>query len=305
MDDQHRAHGPEIPDPPPERAGLAALRCFLFFPGFRPELLSKAVAAGADGVCADLEDAVGPDRKDAARQSVVGLLQDEAGAHLEAPGSPCVIVRVNEPTTPAGMRDLEALAGLRRPPDALIIPKIRAPAEVARVAEALQESGPSTLLIPLVETARALAEVEEIAASASAVAALMIGGHDLAVELGARPGWEPLLYARSRLVHAAALAGVPALDMPSLDVGDGDGLRGEARRSRDLGFSGKAAIHPEQVAPIQEVFSPSPDELERARRIVEAYRASDGDAVLLDGRLVDRPVLEAARRTLARARRDR
>lgn len=280
-------------------SGLPSLRCFLFFPGSRPELFGKAAATGADGVCADLEDAVGPDGKDEARAAVVELLGREMSE--EDTGRPVVIVRVNAPGTAAGTRDLDALLAGEALPDVLLIPKVVGPESVLRVEEALGGRGSALHLVPLIETARGLAAVEEVAACSDRNAALMIGGHDLALELGGRPEWEALLYARSRVVHAAALASLDALDMPLLVLSDPEALRREARAARALGFSGKSAIHPDQVAAIQEVFTPAPDEVAEARRIVEAYEDADGDAVLLDEKVVDQPVLEAARRTLARA----
>lgn len=159
------------------------------------------------------------------------------------------------------------------------------------------------------------------------VAGLVFGGFDLLLELGAEPGWESLLYARSRVVHAASLAGVPAFDMPSRDV-HGDlagvqdeteqarrlGLTGpfgrwrelllweEADRARRLGFSGKTVIHPAQLAAVHKAFTPSADAVATARRVMAADRDAAGGPVVLDGRLVDRPIVEAARRTLAKSR---
>lgn len=301
MDDADH-HGAPARDGGPGRHAtpLSALRCFLFFPGSRPALHPKAVASGADGVCADLEDAVGPAGKDAAREAVAGLVEREAGE--AGAGGHLLIVRVNAPDTDAGARDLEALAGLGALPDALLVPMVTGVASLERVREALGERAGELPLIALIETARGLATVDALGAVVAPEGALMLGGHDLSLELGARPGWEPLLHARSRIVHAAALAGVPALDMPLLELDDPEALRREARRARELGFSGKAAIHPDQVAPIQARFTPTDDEVEEARRVVEASGKAGGDAVLLDGKVVDGPVLEAARRTLARAR---
>lgn len=290
---------PSAVDPGPDRT-VSALRSFLFFPAVRPELFRKALATGADGVCIDLEDAVGPERKDEARSAAADLLERDSRDGSRAPPA-LVMVRVNPPASPEGARDLEAIARLDAPPDAVVVPKIDDPAEVAGVGDALRDASGPIRLVLLVETARCLAAVEEVARASEHVAGLMLGGHDLAVDLGARPEWEALLYARSRLVHAAALADVGALDMPLLDLSDPDRLRREARGARALGFSGKAAVHPDQVAPIQEVFSPGPEEVAEARRIVRAYEESGGDAALLDGHVVDRPVLEEARRTLERA----
>ncbi len=302
-----------------------ACRSILFVPGDRPDRYAKALAAGADAVCIDLEDAVAPGRKAGARASVGHFLADRAAAAAgsdpaAAPGpapGPSVVVRVNDTETERGQRDAEALRG--RPPDAVMLPKV-ATAEGVRRASRLVGGG--VPLLPIIETALGLENAVAIGGAAAGggggaggggasavtggadppVAALLFGGFDLAVELGAEPEWEALLHARSRVVHAAALAGVDAIDMPSRDLRTMAGLRDEAERARRLGYAGKMAIHPGQIAPIHEVFTPSRDELRQARRIVEADRTAGGGAVALDGRMVDRPVVEAARRVLARGR---
>ncbi len=130
------------------------------------------------------------------------------------------------------------------------------------------------------------------------VAAIAFGGADLAADLHAELAWEPMLWARSRIVQAAASRGLPAFDVPFLNIHDGDGLRAEALASKRLGYSCKLAIHPAQVAPIKGVFAPTPDELARARKIVEAYDAANGAACQVDGKMVDVPVWKAALRTV-------
>ncbi len=164
-------------------------------------------------------------------------------------------------------------------------------------------AGSGVVLFPLVETALGFHRLEEIA-TAAPVAALVFGGMDLSTQTGGAFSWEPLLYARSRLVLAAALAGIVALDVPFAGIRDPAGLLEEARRSARLGFAGKLAIHPAQVGPIHDAFTPTIDELERARGIIEADAQAGGGAFLLDGAMVDRPLVLAARRTLALARRD-
>ena len=277
------------------------VRSILFVPGDRPDRYGKALAAGADAICIDLEDAVAPGAKAAARESVARFL-----ARRETPGPPGaapihgrqseVIVRVNDPASDEGGRDAASLAG-GPPPDAFMIPKVTSDAGIREAGQLLG----NVPLIPIIETVRGLENVADIGAASTSVAALIFGGFDLSVELGAEPEWEPLLYARSRVVHAAALSGIEAIDMPSRNLRDMTGLRDEAAKARRLGFAGKVAIHPAQIPAIHEVFTPSPEEVERARRIVEADRAAGGGAVALDGRMVDRPVVEAARRMLARA----
>lgn len=271
-------------------------RCVLFFPGSRPDRYAKAIASGADRVCLDLEDAVEPAAKDDARRNAVALVGGE--------GDPSrLVIRINHPETRPGEADLEALgrafAAAEAQP-AIMVPKVSGPADLESVAERLASRGRRPVLIAMIETARGLGAVERIA-GAPHVWALLLGGVDLSAELGCSLEWDALLYARSRIVHAAALAGVGAIDYPWLDAADAEGLLDEATAVRGLGFRGKAAIHPSQVATIQSVFRPTAAEIERARRVVEAATRHDDGAFLLDGVLVDRPIVEAARRVLARA----
>ncbi|MCY4400630.1 MAG: CoA ester lyase [Gemmatimonadetes bacterium] len=304
--------------------GLAAWRSILFVPGDRPDRFAKALAAGADAVCIDLEDAVAPGRKAEARVSVVRLLAETSNPPRRDTGTPAaprphIIVRVNDPESDEGRRDAAALTG-GPTPDAFMIPKVTT-SEGLRNAWRLL--GGDTPLVPIIETALGLENAARIGAvspaaaaspagaasparavspppAAPMVAALIFGGFDLSVELGAEPGWEALLYARSRVVHAAALSGLDAIDMPSRDLADMSGLRTEAVKARSLGYAGKVAIHPAQIPVIHEAFTPSTEEVRRAGKIVEADRAAGGGAVAVDGKMVDRPVVEAARRILAR-----
>lgn len=273
--------------------------CLLFFPGTRPELLTKAAASGAGLACLDLEDAVAPESKEAARASAVQLTETHGGP-------PRLVVRINHPSTPHGRLDLEALAEVDDAGEiTLMLPKASGARDVERVARALGgqhgngDDGRAVSIIPVVETARGLAAVQEIA-SAEGVGAIMFGGLDLSVELGCALAWEPLLYARSRCVLAARLAGVELIDTPFFDLEDPDGLRAEAERARGLGFTAKAAIHPRQVETIRAAFAPTVDEIDGARRVVEAAEREGAGVFLLDGRMIDRPVVDAARRLLAR-----
>jgi len=269
-------------------------RCLLFFPGTRPDMYAKAVASGADQVCMDLEDAVAPESKQEARASAMSVLQ---AADFDPER---FVLRINSPSTPEGDRDLAALGELttlRGSPLTLMIPKLDSPEGLDQVRGRIHDGGMTPRLIPIVETARGLACVEELA-QADCVVAILFGGLDLSIDLGAALEWDALLYARSRTVHAARLGGVGAIDMPFFDIPDHEGLREDATRIRRLGFKGKAAIHPTHVSPIQEIFSPSEDEVTQARRVTEAARASKG-VFMLDGVMVDRPGIVAAERIVA------
>lgn len=269
--------------------------CLLFFPGTRPELLSKAIASGAGRVCVDLEDAVAPESKSAARASVLDLLANHA-----AP--PRLVVRINHPSSLDGDQDLEAIVGVSRPPGPLtiMVPKVDALCDVDSVRTRLEAAAVDAAIIPIIETAQGLANVEQIA-KVEGVSALLFGGLDLSVDLDCALEWETMLYARSRCVLAARLADVDLIDTPFFDVEDPEGLRLDAERARRLGFSAKAAIHPAQVAVIREAFRPSPERLERARRVVATFEREPRGVFLLDGVMIDRPAVEAARRLVTRS----
>lgn len=240
----------------------------------------------------DLEDAVAPGDKGAAREAARALLSRPPLAG-RAP-----LIRINHPSTEEGAADLAALAAAARDvggPLRVLVPKVAGTADLEAARVPLQGE---VELVAMIETVRGLASCEEIARFDS-LSGLLFGGFDLSLELGAAPEWEPLLYARARVVHAARLGGAWAVDMPFLDVGDPEGLREEADRVRRLGFDGKAAIHRDQVEVIADAFCHTPAEVARARRVDEAAAGSESGVFLLDGAMVDRPVIEAARRIVA------
>jgi citrate lyase beta subunit len=273
-------------------SSFASARSLLFVPGNDAHKLEKALSAGADAVVADLEDAVPAGEKETARSLVAALL---TGARTEC----LVAVRVNGAGTAFWEEDLRALAGLSL--DALVLPKATPDA----VAELPADAPP---VVAVVETAWGVKRAYETA-SAPPVAALALGAVDLALELGLepRPDGQEVLLARSQLVLDSAAAGLRApFDLVHLETRDPEGLEHECRLARSLGFRGKLCIHPAQVEIVNRVFSPSAEDVERARRIVEAYErgAAEGrGAVALDGEMVDLPVVERAKGILAEAER--
>ena len=268
-------------------------RSLLFVPAVRPDRYPKALATGADAVCIDLEDGVSFAAKDEAREQAIALFTDRAPVRAE------VSLRINDPTTELGMRDLDAIrdAGIR--PDALMVPKCGGVDAIRVAADALAQTAPNLPIIAQIETAQGVAAAETIGAATPDVAVLFFGAVDYAADVGCRIEWDAILYARSRVVAAAAIAGVTALDTPFMDVPALATLADESRRTRRLGFTGKAAIHPTQVAVIQAAYSPGTDEVAWARRIVAAYESQSGGVLLVDGKLIERPVIAAAQRTLA------
>lgn len=267
-------------------------RSLLFVPAVRPDRYPKALATGADAVCLDLEDGVAPGAKEEARRQAIALLTDRAPTAAE------VSLRLNDVQSELGRTDLAALAESAARPDALMLPKVAGPEEIRLVIDELPDWATGLPLIVQIETARGLAAAVEIAAASPNVSAVFFGAIDLSADLGCAVEWDALLYARSQVVLAAGLAGVSALDSPFMDVPALEALGDESRRVQRLGFVGKAAIHPTQVPVIQQAFSPTPAEVEWARKVVDAYERQAGGVLLVEGQLIERPVIRAAQRVL-------
>ncbi len=264
-----------------------AFRSLLFVPGSRPERFAKAMDAGADAVCIDLEDAVAPDAKDAARAA--------AAAFLNSRPTGVVGVRVNGATTPEFAGDCAAMSGSGAA--FVMVPKVEAPGPLASLRLRIGDELP---LWPIVESPEGLRLAWDIAA-APGVAGVLFGAADYSAEVGCTLEWDALAYARGALAAAAARARVELLDVPYLDLADEPGLTQSTRRAKALGFTGRACIHPAQVAAVNAAFTPTTAEAERARKIVAAFDAAGGGAAQLDGKLIELPVVLAARRTLERA----
>lgn len=264
-------------------------RCVLFVPGDRPERYAKALASGADQVCIDLEDAVGPQAKEAARvAALTWLAARPRDTHAE------VGLRINPLSSGIGLIDLEALTTIAHPPDFLMLPKVEQPAELEAAALALGQR--PTTLIAQIETPRGLLDARELAAVTPKLHALMFGGYDYALALRGRPGWDCFLVPRARLAAIAAERELGFIDTPVADFRDLDGLAAETARVIALGATAKAAIHPAQVEVIQRAFLPTNAEFDWSRRVIAALHAAAGDAVQVDGKLVERPVVLAAER---------
>jgi len=285
-----------------DRLRAAPPRSWLFVPALKArEWIPKAAAAGADAVIVDLEDATAPAEKERAREFVRDLQLSDAPDASEGSATneqrPWIFVRVNlDPET----LELELSAAARSGAVGIVIPKVDAPGMVVGAA------WHGLALVPMIESARGLIRAAEIAAAHEQVAAIAFGSFDFAADIGAvvsKDGRE-IEHARQMVVVAAAAAGVASIDTPWLDLTDADGAGEEAARVRRLGFSGKLAIHPKHVAPINAAFTPSEEEVRHARGIVEALDAAiaKGSGVAtFEGRMVDRPLALAARRVLARA----
>jgi citrate lyase subunit beta/citryl-CoA lyase len=269
-----------------------ARRSVLFSPGDRPELMRKAPSTGADAVVFDLEDAVAPDGKASARESVREVLGELAERGDES--GPEVCIRVSPPGRGAAV-DLDVV--LDGPgPDALVLPKAE-PGDVTDLADLAAERGADLPVLALVETAAGVLGAESVAA-AGPTDALVFGAEDLAADLGATRTEEgtEVLYAREHVVLAASAAGVDAVDTVHTDFEDEAGLRESTAFARDLGYDGKLAIHPSQVGPINEAFTPDPERVAWARRVLEARTETDAAVFAVDGEMVDAPLIAQAER---------
>ena len=288
----------------------APMRSLLYTPGHRgpmvDRVLSGRLAVMPDVALLDLEDSVPATEKENARRVVADALARQAPSCLR-------YVRIGRSTSDAAEADLRAV--VRRGLDGVLVPKVDRAEEIAIVDEMLlereREAGlaeRSVPVIPAIESAAALIDAPRIARGPRVVG-LMFGSEDFAAELGLPTRREgeaaELLYARSAVVVAAVAAGVRAFDGIWADFRDEAGLRADALRGRRLGFDGRQCIHPDQIPIVHEIFSPTPEELEHARRVVAAYDAGVREglgAVALDGEMLDPPIVARARRLLSGSR---
>jgi (S)-citramalyl-CoA lyase len=275
-------------------------RSLIFVPGDKPQMYPKALVTGADIVCVDLEDAVAPGDKDDARERTVALFAQHGPGDADGPER---LVRINSLHTPEGLKDVTAFVDAAVPPKGLMLTKVKSRGEVVLLDDLLTECGMDTRLHVIIETNEGLDAAFAIAQASDRIDSMLFGAIDMAADLRTTPTWDNLFYARSRVVHAAAGAGVDLLDVPWLDLEDMEGLEREARAAAALGVTGKAAIHPKQIPILNEVFCPSAEEIERARSIIAAFEANTGGLVVIDGKLIEKPVLRSMQRIVAIAER--
>lgn len=300
--------------------GVAFARSYLFAPGNSAKLLERVYGAGSDAVILDLEDAVPPQEKDRARTLVSQVIAERSSARPERSethdraGTPETFARVNGLESGRTRDDVMAVVGpsLR----GIRLPKVESGDSVREVSSWLLQAEHSAgmpegsiRLDPTIETARGVAAAIDIASADPRVGALVFGHADYCLDIGVEPGPDGLesLYARSFLVVASRAAGIAApIDGAYTRLRDDEGLRQSAEAAKRLGYFGKSAIHPEQLAVIHEVFSPTAKEIEAARSVVAAFKVAEAGGVgairLEDGRFVDQAVVLRAHRTLALAR---
>lgn len=285
---------------------MRARRAILYVPGNETRKIEKAATLDADSVCLDLEDGVALNRKAEARATITRLLPALDFGKSER------LVRINAIGT--GFEEDDLATVLPIPPDGIVVPKVSDAEQLrwvsARIREdelAADRAEGTIRLIAMIESARGIVNLTSIAASDARLDALIFGGEDFAADVGAtrtREGLE-VLYARSAVVATCAAFGLQAIDLLFLDFRDLEGLSAEATRGAQLGYAGMQVIHPNQVGPVQQAFTPDDAAIANARRVVQAAAqnlAEGHGAFALDGKMVDMPIIRAAERVLALAR---
>lgn len=275
-------------------------RSLLYMPGANTRALEKGRSLPADGLILDLEDAVAPDAKPAARDNILAALRQGGYGRRE------LVVRVNGLETDWGRDDLRAMAGSGA--DAVLLPKVESAAMVREAEAVLAEAGaPETLgIMCMMETPLGMLKAEEVAGASPRLTCLVMGTSDLVKDLNAEhtPDRLPVLTSLSLCILAARAHGLAIVDGVHLDLNDEEGFAAQCRQGRALGFDGKTLIHPKTVAAANEIFGPSAAEIEQAHRVIAAHAAAlaEGKGIaVLDGRLVENLHVEAARRSVALA----
>ncbi len=288
---------------------MELIRSWMFVPGHRQRMIDKALGINADAIMLDIEDGVAPSEKEAARKNIGDSLRRD-----KAPGSPARYVRINAIGHERMVADLEAV--IRPGLEGLVCPKVDTVEEVRTVDTILNEREPkqnlikgSVKLLIAIESPKGLFNAPAIAAASPRVVGLMFGAEDFGREIGlpaVREGHaRDLIYARSAIVIAAASAHVQAIDGVWVDLNDTEGLYAFAKQSRQLGFSGMSSIHPAQIDAIHATFSPTPEEIDYCQKVLQAFDEANarGDgSIAFGGQLIDRPIVERARRTLEMAK---
>ena len=288
---------------------MELIRSWMFVPGHRQKMIDKALGLNADAIMLDIEDGVAPNEKDAARKNIAESLGRE-----KARGTPARYVRINAIGHPRMDADLQAV--VRPGLEGLVCPKVDTADEVRKVDALLNDKEPqnkltrgSVKLLIAVESPTGLLNAPAIAVASPRIVGIIFGAEDFGREIGlptVREGEaRDLIYARSSIVVAAAAAHVQAVDGVWVDLNDGQGLLGFAKQSRRLGFSGMSCIHPSQVEAINQTFSPTAEEIDYCQKVLHAFEEANarGDgSIAFGGQLIDRPIVERARRTVEMAK---
>lgn len=285
---------------------MRSRRALLYMPGDDRRKIEKATTLGVDCICMDLEDGTALNKKAEAREVIAQAMRGLDFGRSER------CIRIN--SIGSGFEADDLAAALEARPDTIVVPKVESAEQVKWVCGEIESYETSNglpvgeiRLLAGLETAKGLLNVKKIARADKRLEALIFGGEDFAASVGATrsPGATELLYARQAVVTACAAFEIQAIDIVYIDFRDTEGLRREARQGADWGFAGKQVIHPAQVEPVQEAFTPADEAIAYARRVVETFEASQREgkgAYALDGKMIDMPLLKSAQNVLERAR---
>jgi citrate lyase subunit beta/citryl-CoA lyase len=286
---------------------LRSCRSWLFVPGDSERKIARCWSSGADAIILDLEDSVLPENKASARATTAAAIRQARANNIAT----IILVRLNALQT--GLTEDDIAATITAAPDGYVAPKVAGASDVREFARLIGDAempGQMSSLIPIAtEVPEAIFKLAEIAKADERVGGILWGMEDLGTEIGARrtrqPNGdilEPFKTARSLALFAGSAAGIACVDTPFVDISNAHGLAREAMEASWMGFSGKLAIHPSQIASINDAFSPSPEDLEEAQAILDLSRSGGGAAFRYKGRMIDTPHLAAAERLLARPR---
>ncbi|APE26725.1 HpcH/HpaI aldolase/citrate lyase family protein [Streptomyces venezuelae] len=268
-------------------------RAWIITPGLRSDRFAVAQRAGAAVAVVDIEDSVALPDKQTARTA--------SEQFFALPDPPCTLgIRMNALTTLDGLKDLVALSAYTARPDLIVVPKVESPRDVELVATALDSDGYTPDIWALIESPRAFENLPAIM-SAPRLGGVIFGSADYAATVRCGLGWESLRYARSALINAATAANVPAIDAPTWELDDPAVLRRDAERAKELGFYGKGCVHPRHVQMINDIFTPTVEEIAQARALVAAADASGGAVTTVDGQMRGTPFFNRARALVAEA----
>ena len=261
-------------------------RSFIFTPPLEPKMFDKASLSGADIICLELEDGIATKDKKAAREMAINIISDKQNTKgIEK------IIRVNSIREKFGLDDISAILDSNIQPDGIMVPKVKNSEEVRILESLFEEKSHNTKFHIIIETNEGLKNVCDIASCSKRIEALFFGAVDMSAELRCKNDWDNLLFARSKVVHAAALNSIDVIDVPFLDLEDLDKMKVEATKAKDLGFCGKGAIHPKQIKILNDVFTPTIEEVNKAKSIVDTFNKSSTGLVVYEGKLIEKPVL--------------
>lgn len=272
-------------------------RSIVFYSALEPERWDEAMSSGADMFCFDMEDSTAAGRKAEAREVCLPLFARTADRPVLR------MVRMNSPHSDEGVRDMLAIAGLKAPPDGLVIPKVESAEEVQWVAGIVCPQHPEMELVVLIETQKGIENARAIAQAAPQISTLFLGYADFSGEIGSDMSLDALHHLRSRIVLAASEAGIDSLDGPFFDPENIDGLIAETKTIAAMGFTGKASYDPVQIAHIHAAFTPDAAAIDHAQRVISAIGKSATGAARVDGRSVNKANLKTAYRIIETAKR--